>query len=91
MARVTSEAARLRIGLANEVSWDDLRAVAGAARCHDDLCFCQRFKILTAQWRSVPDEERAHRVRTQAECGQITWVNFRWAAGTLSPRPGSGK
>jgi len=35
MARITSEAAKLRIVPANEVSWDDLRAVVGAARCFD--------------------------------------------------------
>jgi hypothetical protein len=64
-----TEAVRLRIVPANEMPWDDLRAVLGAARCHDDLCFCQRFKIHTSQWRSVSDEERAHRLRTEAECG----------------------
>jgi GNAT superfamily N-acetyltransferase len=65
----STEADRLRIVPANEASWDDLRAVVGAARCHGGLCFCQRFKILGSQWRSVSDEERAHRLRTQAECG----------------------
>ena len=64
-----AEAAPLRIVPASEVPWDDLRAVAGAARCHGGRCFCQRFKILDSQWRSVSDDERAHRLRTQAECG----------------------
>jgi GNAT superfamily N-acetyltransferase len=59
----------LRIVPANEASWDDLRAVVGAARCFDSLCFCQRFKILTREWRAVGEEERAHRLRAQAECG----------------------
>jgi hypothetical protein len=53
---------------ANEVSWDDFRAVVGAARCFDALCFCQRFKILKG-WHQVGEEERAHRLRAQAECG----------------------
>jgi len=69
MARITSEAAKLRIAPANEVSWDDLLAVVGAARCHADPCFCQRFKIVSRQWHSVSDEERAYLLRTQAECG----------------------
>ena len=68
MARTSGEAARLRIVPANEVSWEDLRAVVGAARCFDSLCFCQRFKILKG-WHSVGDEARAHRLRAQAECG----------------------
>ena len=68
MARTGTGAARLRIVPANEVPWDDLRAVVGAARCFDALCFCQRFKILTG-WHEVGEEERAHRLRTQAECG----------------------
>jgi GNAT superfamily N-acetyltransferase len=64
-----AEAAPLRIVPASEVPWDDLRAVVGAARCHGGRCFCQRFKILDSHWRSVSDDERAHRLRTQAECG----------------------
>ena len=46
MARITTQAAKLRIVPANKVSWDDLLAVVGTARCHGDPCFCQRFKIM---------------------------------------------
>lgn len=53
---------------ANEATWEDLQAVFGtrgdAARCQ-----CQWFKILERDWRSVPVEERAHRLREQTECG----------------------
>lgn len=66
--RTADEAGKLRIVPANEVPWEDLRAVVGAARCFDSLCFCQRFKIMTG-WHSVGDEARAHRLRAQAECG----------------------
>ncbi|MBY8877902.1 GNAT family N-acetyltransferase [Actinacidiphila acidipaludis] len=55
---------------ANEVTWDDLTLVLGTARCHGGLCFCQRFKAPTPEWREVDDGERAHRLRTQTECGQ---------------------
>jgi GNAT superfamily N-acetyltransferase len=54
---------------ANEASWDDLQAVLGergdAARCQ-----CQWFKLGNAEWRSVPVEERARRLRKQAHCGR---------------------
>jgi GNAT superfamily N-acetyltransferase len=87
MARITAGAATLRIVPANEVSWDDLRAVVGAARCFDNLCFCQRFKILTSQWRSVSDEERAHRLRTQAECGYPDSDTTSGLVGYLDDEP----
>jgi len=87
MARITTGAAALRVVPANEVSWDDLRAVVGAARCHDNPCFCQRFKILTSRWRSVSDEERAHRLRTQAECGHPDSDTTSGLVGYLGDEP----
>jgi GNAT superfamily N-acetyltransferase len=68
MASVTTCAATLRIVPANEVSFDDVLTVVGTARAFDELCFCQRFKILKG-WHSVGEEERAHRLRTQTDCG----------------------
>ncbi|HEY7705423.1 MAG TPA: GNAT family N-acetyltransferase [Acidimicrobiia bacterium] len=59
----------LRIVPANQASWEDLVSIVGKSRCYDDLCFCQRFKIPTSEWRSVSDAERAHRLRMQTECG----------------------
>ncbi|SBT65691.1 Acetyltransferase (GNAT) family protein [Micromonospora sediminicola] len=53
---------------ANEASWEDLLLVLGAARCHAARCYCQRFKILGPEWRSVSDDERAHRLREQTDC-----------------------
>jgi len=87
MARITAEAATLRVVPANQASWDDLRAVLGAARCHGGLCFCQRFKILDSQWRSVTDEERAHRLRTQAECGHPDSETTSGLVGYLGGEP----
>jgi GNAT superfamily N-acetyltransferase len=87
MARITAGADKLRILPANQAPWDDLRAVVGAARCHDDLCFCQRFKILASQWRSVPDEERAHRLRAQAECGHPKSDTTSGLVGYLGDEP----
>jgi GNAT superfamily N-acetyltransferase len=68
MALITSDAARLRIVPANEVPWEDVLTVVGRARAFDALCYCQRFKVLRS-WQTMGEEERAHRLRTQAECG----------------------
>jgi GNAT superfamily N-acetyltransferase len=87
MARITTEAAKLRIVPANEVSWDDLLAVIGAARCHYDPCFCQRFKIISSQWRSVSDQERAYLLRTQAECGDPDSSTTSGLVGYLDTEP----
>ncbi|MGW5668850.1 GNAT family N-acetyltransferase [Micromonospora sp. NPDC003776] len=52
---------------ANEASWDDLQAVFGrrgeAARCQ-----CQWFKVRDRDWRSLPVEARAGRLREQTDC-----------------------
>ena len=87
MARITTQAAKLRIVPANKVSWDDLLAVVGTARCHGDPCLCQRFKIITRQWRSVSDEERTHRLRTQAECGHPDSSSTSGLVGYLDNEP----
>jgi GNAT superfamily N-acetyltransferase len=55
---------------ANDVSWDDLLAVVGPAKCHGGPCFCQRFKISWAQWRSTSADQRAERLRQQANCDE---------------------
>jgi GNAT superfamily N-acetyltransferase len=62
------ETQKLRIVPANQASWDDLDAVIGRARAFDALCYCQKFKVIRG-WQSMGDEERAHRLRTQADCG----------------------
>src|SRR5688572_311448 len=53
---------------ANEASCADLQAVFGtrgdAARCQ-----CQYFKIPGREWRSVPVDELAERLREQTGCG----------------------
>lgn len=54
---------------ANEASWDDLQTVYGqrgqAARCQ-----CQRYKLRPREsFASFPVEERAFRLRQQADCG----------------------
>jgi GNAT superfamily N-acetyltransferase len=54
---------------ANEAPWEEVQLVVGKARCHGALCFCQRFKIAVSAWRAVTDEERAHRLRDQTNCG----------------------
>jgi hypothetical protein len=54
---------------ANKAPWKDLELVVGNARCHGALCYCQRFKIAESAWRATTDDERAKRLRQQANCG----------------------
>jgi hypothetical protein len=52
---------------ANQASWDDLQAVFGrgtAAKCQ-----CQRIKLGDHDWYRMPVEERAQRLREEADCG----------------------
>jgi GNAT superfamily N-acetyltransferase len=53
---------------ANEASWDDLQTVLGT-RGYAAFCQCQRNKMRDFAWRSVPLEERMHRLREQTDCG----------------------
>jgi GNAT superfamily N-acetyltransferase len=54
---------------ANQASWEDLRAVFGD-RGEAHICQCQRYKLQPGEaFKKVPIEERAHRLRTQTECG----------------------
>lgn len=53
---------------ANEASWEDLQAVLGT-RGDTSRCQCQFYKIRNNEWRSVPVEERAFRLREQTDCG----------------------
>ena len=65
---MTVTAAGIFIVPANEASWEDLQAVFGtrglAARCQ-----CQWFKFRDFQWKSVPAEQLAERLREQTSCG----------------------
>jgi GNAT superfamily N-acetyltransferase len=54
---------------ANEASWEDLQAVLGT-RGEPSKCQCQRYKLRPREaFSKFPVEERAHRLRTQTECG----------------------
>ncbi len=62
----------LRVVPANEAPWQDVQRLLGKARCHGGLCYCQRFKLGWSSWTGVAamtDEERAHRLRQQTDCG----------------------
>jgi GNAT superfamily N-acetyltransferase len=59
---------RIAIVPANEASWEDLQAVFGR-RGDPSRCQCQWYKIRDMEWRSIPVEERAHRLREQTDCG----------------------
>jgi GNAT superfamily N-acetyltransferase len=53
---------------ANAAPWRDLEAVFGT-RGAPARCQCQWFKFRDFQWKSVPLEERAERLRGQTNCG----------------------
>jgi GNAT superfamily N-acetyltransferase len=54
---------------ANEVSWAELQMVLGT-RGPAARCYCQRFKLARREFfAGFPAEERAHRLRTQTDCG----------------------
>ncbi len=59
----------LTIVPANEASCEDLQAVFGP-RGAAATCQCQRYKLRPREaFSKFPVEERAHRLRTQTECG----------------------
>lgn len=54
---------------ANEASWEHLQTVFGT-RGQACRCQCQRYKLRPKEsFASFPAEERAHRLRQQADCG----------------------
>jgi GNAT superfamily N-acetyltransferase len=64
-----SDAPRLEIVPANAAGCHDLQAIFGA-RGEAHICQCQRYKLQPGEaFKKVPVEERAHRLRTQTECG----------------------
>lgn len=61
---------RITVIPANRASWDDIAAVFGM-RGAAAICFCQRYKLAPKEaFKSHPPEERALRLRAQANAGQ---------------------
>jgi GNAT superfamily N-acetyltransferase len=58
----------IRIVPANEAPWEDLQTILGT-RGDPSRCQCQGYKIRDMDWRSIPVEERARRLREQTGCG----------------------
>src|ERR1700721_998535 len=56
----------LLIRPANQVPWDDLKAVFGDR--DSGRCNCQRFKTRGWFWEQATDEQRRARLREQANC-----------------------
>jgi GNAT superfamily N-acetyltransferase len=67
-AAVTVTQAGISVVPANEASLDELQAVFGT-RGVPARCQCQWFKFRDKEFGSVPQEERAERLREQASCG----------------------
>ncbi len=64
-----SAAGLLTVVPANQAGCDDLRALFGT-RGAAATCQCQRYKLAPGEsFRSMPVEERAHRLRVQTACG----------------------
>ena len=65
---MAATAVRISIVPANRASPEDLAAVFGS-RGDPARCQCQWFKLRRAEWRTMPREERASRLRAQTNCG----------------------
>ncbi|MCC3280736.1 GNAT family N-acetyltransferase [Arthrobacter sp. zg-Y40] len=65
---VSPNGGTLTVRPANQGSPADLQAVF-AGRGDPHRCQCQWFKASREQWRAMPQEERAYRLRQQANCG----------------------
>ena len=65
---MAAAAVRISIVPANRASREDLAAVFGS-RGDPARCQCQWFKLHRAEWRTMPREERASRLRAQTNCG----------------------
>lgn len=66
---MTADELSIRVMPANQASWEHVEAVVGKARCWDQLCFCQRFKLGAPAFRATTSDERAAMLREQTECG----------------------
>ena len=66
---MTAADAGISVVPANEASWEDLQTIFGT-RGQASRCQCQRYKLRPREsFASFPVEERAHRLRQQADCG----------------------
>jgi GNAT superfamily N-acetyltransferase len=69
IVRMTARESAVSVVPANEASWEDLLTVFGT-RGAGARCQCQRYKLRAREsFASFPAEERAHRLRQQADCG----------------------
>ncbi|QYK51227.1 MAG: GNAT family N-acetyltransferase [Anaerolineales bacterium] len=87
MTKQSITADALTIRPANRASWDDLMAVLAPARCHGKPCFCQRFKVRDRGWFTVDEEQLAHNLRTQTNCGKPAAKHTRGLVAYLADEP----
>jgi GNAT superfamily N-acetyltransferase len=77
----------LRIVPANEASWSDLQTVFGT-RGSAAYCQCQRFKLRPKEaFAKFPVEERAHRLREQANIGDADAASTAGLVAYLDGEP----
>ena len=78
---------RVRAVPANEATWEDLQAVLGA-RGSGSRCQCQRYKLGRGEsFGSFPQEERAFRLRQQADPGHPGAERTSGLVGYLGSEP----
>jgi GNAT superfamily N-acetyltransferase len=69
MGRMTAPEVEITVRPANMASWEDLQMIFGS-RSTATGCQCQRYKLAPREsFRSFPAEERADRLRRQADSG----------------------
>jgi GNAT superfamily N-acetyltransferase len=77
---------KIKVVPANKASWEDLESILGKSTCYDDLCYCQRFKIIS-DWKTVSDEQRAERLREQTQCDHPRSRRTSGLVGYLDGKP----
>ena len=78
-------ATSLSIVPANQVPWDDLKAVFGDR--DSGRCNCQRFKTRGWFWEQATDEQRRAQLRDQANCDDPTATSTTGLVAYLSGPP----
>ena len=77
----------VRVVLANQASWDEIRTVFGT-RGSSSVCFCQRYKLHRGEaFSRQPPEERALRLREQTNAGQPEAESTNGLIGYIGDEP----
>lgn len=64
------DAARLRVVAADRVPPEDVLGLLAPGRCHGSGCWCQRFRVATADWAGLLESEKEMRLAAQVAAGE---------------------